>query len=100
MPATQARDRKPADDRITARVPSSTRLIIERAAALYGASINQFIVQAALERANEVLQRMEVIKLSSEDAETFLKALENPPEPNEALVEAVSAHARLVEAQD
>jgi uncharacterized protein (DUF1778 family) len=100
MRAAKVKQREPADERITARVPSSARLIIERAAALYGASINQFIVQAAVDRANEVLQSMEVLKLTSRDAEIFLNALTNPPQPNQNLLDAVSAHNRLVESRD
>jgi uncharacterized protein (DUF1778 family) len=42
-------------------VPHSTRTIIERAAAIYGATISQFIVQASVDRANEVLHRLTVI---------------------------------------
>ena len=76
MRAAQVKEHEPANDRITARVPHSTRSIIERAAAIYGATINQFIVQAAVERANEVLQSAEAIKLSARDAKTFLNALQ------------------------
>lgn len=100
MGVLQVKNREPADDRITARVPRSARSIIERAAALYGASINQFVAQAALDRANEILQRMEVIQLSSRDADIFLKALANPPEPNQNLLDAVSAYNDLVESKD
>jgi uncharacterized protein (DUF1778 family) len=99
MENAQTKSREPADERITARLPRSTRSIIERAAAIYGASINQFIVQAAVERANEVLQSMEALQLSSRDAQTFLNALENPPEPSQELLDAVHAHDRLVESR-
>jgi uncharacterized protein (DUF1778 family) len=81
-------------------VPASTRLIIERAAAIYGSTINQFIVQASVDRENEELRNMEVLQLSARDAKIFLDALENPPQPNEKLLEAVRAHGRLVESRD
>ncbi len=100
MRTTHAKELKPVDERVTARVPASTRSIIERAAAIYGSTINQFIVQAAVERANEVLQSMEVVKLSARDAKTFLDALANPPKPNKKLLGAVRAHRRLVESRD
>ena len=100
METAQAKINRPADDRITARVPHSARTIIERAAAIYGATINQFIVQAAVERANEVLHSMEMVKLSSQDAQVFIEALTKPPAPNKKLQEAVRAHKRLVESRD
>lgn len=85
-----------ADDRITARIPHANRLIIERAAAVYGATLNQFIVQTALDRAGEILEREEVLRLSARDSQTFLAALENSPEPSAKLIEAMKAHSRLV----
>jgi uncharacterized protein (DUF1778 family) len=85
-----------ADDRITARIPHANRLIIERAAAVYGATLNQFIVQTALDRAGEILDREEVLRLSARDSQTFLAALENPPEPSVKLIEAMKTHSKLV----
>jgi uncharacterized protein (DUF1778 family) len=100
MRAARVKQHDPADERITARVPSSTRSIIERAAALYGSTINQFIVQAAVDRANEVIKDMEVIKLSAKASKIFMDALANPPKPNDELLEAVHAHRSMVESRD
>ena len=85
-----------SDDRITARIPRANRVIIERAAAVYGATVNQFIVQTALDRASEILEREEILRLSEKDARTFLAALESPPAPSRELVDALKAHNRLV----
>lgn len=89
--------RKPvADDRVTARIPHANRLLIERAAAVYGATLNQFIVQSALDRAGEILEREETLRLSERDALNFLNALENPPAPSDKLIAALKAHNQLV----
>ncbi|MDD2850393.1 MAG: DUF1778 domain-containing protein [Desulfuromonadaceae bacterium] len=85
-----------ADDRITARIPHAKRVIIERAASIYGATLNQFIVQTALDRAGEILEREETLRLSERDALTFLAALDNPPEPSSQLISALRAHNQLV----
>jgi uncharacterized protein (DUF1778 family) len=85
-----------ADDRITARIPHANRVIIERAAAVYGATLNQFIVQTALDRAGEILEREELLRLSERDSRAFLAALDSPPEPSQKLIEALKAHSRLV----
>jgi len=85
-----------SDDRITARLPHANRVIIERAAAMYGATVNQFIVQTALDRAGEILERAEMLRLSERDARAFLAALENPPEPSQKLIDALKAHNLLV----
>jgi len=85
-----------ADDRVTARIPRANRLIIERAAAVYGATLNQFIVQSALDRACKILDREETLRLSERDAITFLNALENPPIPSDKLIAALKAHNQLI----
>jgi len=85
-----------ADDRITARIPHAKRVIIERAAAVYGATLNQFIVQTALDRAGEILEREDVLRLSARDSRIFLEALETPPASSQILIEALKAHDRLV----
>lgn len=87
---------KVSDDRIVARIPRSNRVIIEKAAAVYGATVNQFIVQTVLDRATEILQREEVLKLTEKDARLFLDALDNPPAPNENLIKAMHQYDRLV----
>jgi len=71
-------------------------MIIERAAAIYGATLNQFIVQTALDCAGLILERKETLRLSEKDSRTFLAALDTPPEPTQKLIEALKAHSQLV----
>jgi uncharacterized protein (DUF1778 family) len=68
-------------ERISSRVPKPVRKTLEEAAALSGATLNQFIVQAALKEAHAVLERERIIRLSRRDAQAFFRALENPPSP-------------------
>lgn len=89
-------DKLAADDRITARIPRANRAILERAAAIYGATLNQFIVQSALDRAGEILRQQETLHLSERDARAFLDALDDPPTPADALVQALQAHDSFV----
>jgi len=94
---TRKISKKPAaDDRVTARIPHASRLIIERAAAAYGATLNQFIVQSALDRAGEILAREETLQLSENDSRSFLDALDNPPPPSDRLIAALQAHDQRV----
>lgn len=80
--------------RISARVPKPVRETLEEAAALSGATLNQFVVQAALKEAHTVLERERIIRLSRRDAEVFFKALERPAAPNTRLKKAVAAYKR------
>jgi uncharacterized protein (DUF1778 family) len=81
-------------DRISARVPKPLCETVEEAAALSGATLNRFVVQAALKEAHAVLERERIIRLSRRDAEMFFKALEKPPAPNTRLKKAVAAYKR------
>ncbi len=71
-------------ERITARVPRAVRQRLEQAAGRSGATLNQFVVQAAIEKADQVLEREKVMKLSARDAEWLLNLLDQPPRPPNA----------------
>jgi uncharacterized protein (DUF1778 family) len=82
--------------RITARVPSEMREALEEAARLQGATVNQFVVQAAYQEAQRILERETVIRLSQRGAQKVFALLENPPKPNKQLKGAVKAYHELV----
>jgi uncharacterized protein (DUF1778 family) len=79
-------------DRITARIPQNIKDTLEQAANISGATLNQFIVQAALKEAKEVIESERVINLSERDANTVFSLLENPPQANEKLKQAAARH--------
>ena len=81
-------------ERITARIPAEIRAQLIEAAAFSGSSLNQFLVQAAIEKAQTVIEKERNIKLSYKDAEVFFEALENPPEPNKKLKDAVRKYKK------
>lgn len=60
--------------RIPARMPHEVYERIAAASQAVGATLNQFLVQSALDRANDVLERERMIALSVEAAGVFLKA--------------------------
>ncbi len=70
------------NERITARVTEQVKNTLNIAANIMGATLNQFLIQAALEKAEKI------IYLSEEDIQLFFYALENPPKPNEKLKNA------------
>jgi len=82
MNATEGRDR------ITARVSQPIATKLQLAADLTGATLNQFLVQAAIEKADKIIDREQTIHFSSEDAALFIKMLDNPTPPNAALTKA------------
>ncbi|MDA8107469.1 MAG: DUF1778 domain-containing protein [Betaproteobacteria bacterium] len=86
--------------RITARVPQGVQDTLQHAAELQGATLNQFVVQAALSEARRVIERDRVIHLSSADAALLLRLLEKPPAPTASLRKALRAYKnRTLDAQ-
>lgn len=78
-----------AEERIPARMPTAVYDRLVAAAQAVGATLNQFLVQSALEKANAILEEERVIKLSETSAEAVFNLMENPPEPNEYLKNAL-----------
>lgn len=78
--------------RITVRVPQDVQGTLEQAAELQGATLNQFVAQAALSEARRIIERDRVIYLSSVDAAFLLKLLEKPPAANARLRKAFRAY--------
>ena len=74
--------------RITARVSLQVEERLKEAAELTGATMNQFLVQAALEKADRIIEREHLIRLTREDAAMLIEMLESPSKPNAALKRA------------
>ena len=81
-------------ERVSARIPREARKLLEKAAALSGATLNQFIVQAAVKEAQALLSREQTIVLTAADTARFFAALERPPAPNATLRKAARAYRR------
>jgi uncharacterized protein (DUF1778 family) len=77
------------EERIPARMPHEVYERIVAAAQVVGSTLNQFLVQSALDKANEVLERERVITLGNRAAKVFFNLIDNPPDPNERLKKAM-----------
>ncbi len=75
-------------DRITARVSQPIATKLQMAADLVGATLNQFLVQAAVEKADKIIDHERAIHFNQKDAALFIQMLDNPPPPNAALKRA------------
>jgi uncharacterized protein (DUF1778 family) len=89
MPAAIAKQ-----DRIGARVPHDVYQTLCHAAELTGATVNQFLVQAAVKEAQAVIEREDVIRLSPRDWSWLLDLMENPPKPNAKLKAALKRYQK------
>lgn len=83
--------------RLAARMPHDIQERIQEAANITGSTINEFLVSAALDKANAVLERERTINLDFESAKIVLDLMANPPEPNEALRKAIQRRRAFLE---
>lgn len=80
------------NEMISANVPIHIYNQLTEAASLIGATISQFLIQSAVEKAEAILERERVIKMTKQDAEVFFDAIENPPPINDKLLMAMQAY--------
>lgn len=78
-----------AEERVPARMPTAVYERLVEAAQAVGATLNQFLVQSALEKANAILDQERTIRLNASSADAVFTLMENPPEPNEYLKNAM-----------
>lgn len=79
--------------RITARVSLDTQELLSKAAALVGiSSINSFVLNAAIEKANSIMKDETSMNLSKEDSLLFINAIDKPAEINQKLQKSFHAY--------
>lgn len=77
-------------ERLELRISPDVKSEIETAAQLSRVSVSQFIADAAMQRAETVINEHNRIKLTEESWNAVMDALENPPAPNERLRRAAA----------
>ena len=84
-------------ERLEARITQEQKQLLERAAALAGQSLTDFVISSAHRAAEETIREHEIIRLSPEDSSAFVEALLNPSGPNEHLRAACAAYLQVVD---
>ncbi|MDQ2079642.1 DUF1778 domain-containing protein [Xanthobacteraceae bacterium Astr-EGSB] len=73
------------DDVIQIRASAEAKALIQRAAALRGQKLSEFMLDSARARAEETILDQRVFFLDDEAHARFLELLDNPPAPLEAV---------------
>lgn len=81
--------------RLTTRITDHVQETLQVAADLVGATLNQFVVQAALEKAEKVIESESSIVLTRRESLRLLDMLENPPPRNEKFLQAQARTQRI-----
>ena len=78
--------------RLSFRLQSEHKSLIERAALAHGQTVTQFAIAALLKAAHESIQQASLTELSTRDRDVFLEMLDENAEPNAALKKAARRH--------
>ena len=84
------------ETRLVARTTNEIQEIIQRAADYSGATLSQFLIESAIEKAQNVIARTETLHLSMAGADALLAAMENPPPANGKLLDAAKHYKATV----
>lgn len=87
--AAKAKPGRARAQRLETRVTAEQKNLIERAAALQGRTITDFVLTSVQDAAQRTIERHQQIELSLRDSEAFVKALLNPRPVNARLHETV-----------
>jgi uncharacterized protein (DUF1778 family) len=84
------------ETRLVARTSVEIQEIIQRAANYSGTTLSQFLIESAMEKARNVIERTETLHLSMAGADALFAALENPPRANNKLLKAAQHYKDTV----
>ena len=84
------------ETRLVARTSPEVQEIIQRAADYSGATLSQFLIESAMEKARNVIERSETLHLSMSGADALFAALENSPKANKKLLKAALRYKSTV----
>ena len=88
VPAKVPRGRARAE-RLEARVTAEQKSLIERAAALQGRTLTDFVLTSVQDAARRAIEEHQQLELSVRDSEAFVDALLNPKPVNDRLRDTV-----------
>ena len=80
--------------RLTTRITPHVLDTLQVAADLVGSTLNQFVVQAALERAEKVIESESTITLTRRESLRLLELLDAPPLRNDKFTQAEARYRR------
>ncbi|MEA5628314.1 DUF1778 domain-containing protein [Nostoc sp. UHCC 0251] len=83
--------------RLEARVNPEIKALWQKAADLQGVTLTDFVIASVQEAAYNVIQQHQTLKLSLEDAEAFVEALQNLPKPSDSLIAAALRYKQIIQ---
>jgi uncharacterized protein (DUF1778 family) len=88
-PASKSTHPRARAQRLEARVTAEQKTLIERAAALQGRTVTDFVLTSVQDAARRAIEEHQRLELSLRDSEAFVEALLNPTPVNDRLRDTV-----------
>jgi uncharacterized protein (DUF1778 family) len=85
--------------RLEARVTVEQKQLMERAAALRGQNLTEFMVSVLADAATQTIKDRELIELTARDRLVFAEALLNPASPSARAIADAKWHAQMMSKQ-
>lgn len=86
-------------EKVDLRISPAAKHTLREAAALRHKSVSEFVLESALERAEQVLSAQTTVRLGTEEWKEFLRALDAPPSPASPRLEALMTTPSVFEGQ-
>jgi uncharacterized protein (DUF1778 family) len=86
---SKSTSRRTRAERLEARVTAEQKSLIERAAALQGRTVTDFVLTSVQDAARRAIEEHRQLELSVRDSEAFVHALLNPKPVNDRLRDTV-----------
>jgi uncharacterized protein (DUF1778 family) len=86
-----------ASERLEARISAEQKTFFQRAAALQGVTLTDFVIDSLHSAAVRTVEEHDVLKLGTGDRRTFVEALMNPPTASDALRRAAVRFKRMTQ---
>ncbi len=80
---------RPRAQRLETRVTAEQKMLIERAAALQGRTVTDFVLTSVQDAARRAIEEHQQLELSVRDSQAFVDALLNPKPVNDRLRDTV-----------
>jgi uncharacterized protein (DUF1778 family) len=88
-PATSTPRARARAQRLEARVTAEQKTLIERAAALQGRTVTDFVLTSVQDAARRAIEEHRQLELSVRDSQAFVEALLNPKPINDRLRDTI-----------
>ncbi len=93
-PAMQSPRGRVRGERLETRVTADQKKLIERAAALQGRTVTDFVLSSVQDAARRAIEEHQRLDLTVRDGEAFVEAILNPRPVNDRLRETVRRYRR------